>query len=57
MTKQEAKKNAEMAVYVNMNRGDIIDACARRGIKPGKDRSKMEQRLIEAMTEEYAKSE
>ena len=51
MTREEAKKRAEMRVYVYMKRGDIEEACKERGIK-ARGRSNMEQKLIEALTEE-----
>lgn len=52
---QEARKKAEEMVFVNMNRGDIEEACRERGIKVIKNRSSMEGKLIEALTEEYIK--
>lgn len=48
-----AKEKAETRVYVFMNRGDIEDACRDRGINVVKNRSSMEQKLIEALTGEY----
>lgn len=55
MIKKEARKKAEEMVFVNMNRGDIEEACRERGIKVTKNRSSMEGKLIEALTEEYIK--
>lgn len=52
---EEARKKAEEMVFVNMNRGDIEEACRERGIKVIKNRSSMEGKLIEALTEEYIK--
>ena len=61
MTAEEAKKHAEMVVYVNYTWPDIIDACERHGIetttKSGRYRSRrvLEQKLIEVLTAEYQK--
>lgn len=57
MTKQEARRRAEVRVYVNMNRGDIEDACQAHGIKVIRNRSKMEQALIEAIVAELCPEE
>ena len=35
--------------------GDIEEGCRKRGIKVTKNRSSMEGKLIEALTEEYMK--
>lgn len=43
---------AETQVYIYMNRGEIEEACRRRGITVSRDRSKMEQALIEALVAE-----
>lgn len=56
MTREEAKEKAEMKVYVYMNRGDIEEECQERGIKVVKNRSAMEQKLIEAYTNEWTTS-
>lgn len=55
MTEEEAKKNAQYRVFVDMNRGDIEDECERRGIRIVKNRSTMEKKLIEVLTKEYMK--
>lgn len=52
MTRQDAIERAETRVYVYMNRGDIEEACRRRGIKVSRDRSVMEQALIDALVAE-----
>ena len=52
MTRQDAIERAETRVYVCMNRGDIEEACRRRGIKVSRDRSVMEQALIDALVAE-----
>ena len=55
MTREEAREKAQELVFVNMNLGDIEEACRERGIKVTKSRSSMEGKLIEALTEEYMK--
>lgn len=57
MTKKEAFDCAETQVYVYMNRGEIEEACRRRGITVSRDRSKMEQDLIEALLTETERKE
>ena len=52
MTKKEAMDRAETQVYIYMNRGEIEEACRRRVITVSRDRSKMEQALIEALVAE-----
>lgn len=53
MSEEQAKEKAQFRVFVDMNRGDIEDECARRGIRIVKSRSTMEQKLIKALTKEY----
>lgn len=55
MTREEAREKAQEMVFMNMNRGDIEAGCRERGIKVTKNRSSMERKLIEALTEEYMK--
>ncbi|MDY5477884.1 MULTISPECIES: hypothetical protein [Enterocloster] len=55
MTREEAREKAQEIVFVNMNLGDIEEGCRKRGIKVTKNRSSMEGKLIEALTEEYMK--
>lgn len=55
MTRKEAREKAEEMVFVNMNLGDIEEGCRKRGIKVTKNRSSMEGKLIEVLTEEYMK--
>jgi Fe2+ or Zn2+ uptake regulation protein len=55
MDRETAKKRAEEKVYVYMCRGDIEDECRERGIKVTKNRSQMEEKLIEAFTDEWSK--
>lgn len=63
MTEQEARNAAEETVYVDYVLGDIIADCQRRGIpthtKKGKlkNRSELEQKLIDAMVKEWTKQE
>ena len=52
---EEAREKAQEIVFVNMNLGDIEEGCRKRGIKVTKNRSSMEGKLIEALTEEYMK--
>ncbi|BDF25850.1 hypothetical protein CE91St65_37300 [[Clostridium] symbiosum] len=54
MTRKEAREMAQELVFVNMNLGDIEEACRERGIKVT-NRSSMEGKLIEALVEEYMK--
>ena len=57
MTKKEAMDRAETQVYIYMNRGEIEEACRRRVITVSRDRSKMEQALIEALVAETERRE
>lgn len=57
MTKKEALDCAETQVYVYMNCGEFEEACRRRGITVSRDRSKMEQALIEALVAETERRE
>ena len=57
MTKKEAMDSAETQVYIYMNRGEIEEACRRRVITVSRDRSKMEQALIEALVAETERRE
>lgn len=52
MTREETIDRAKTQVYVHMNRGEIEDACRRRGITVSRNRSKMEQALINALVAE-----
>lgn len=51
--RKEAREKAQELVFINMNRGDIEEACRKRGIKVTTNRSSMEGKLIEALTEEF----
>jgi len=53
MTEDEARDRATTRVYVDMCRGDIEAGCRQRGIKVTKNRSAMEERLIDALAAEY----
>jgi DNA-directed RNA polymerase subunit RPC12/RpoP len=53
--RKTTREQAQEKVYVYMCRGDIEDECIKRGIKVTKNRSKMEQALIEAYTKEWSK--
>lgn len=46
------RQQAQEKVYVYMCLGDIKEECLKRGIKVVKNRSKMEQKLIEAYVKE-----
>jgi len=46
------RNEAELKVYCDMVRGDIEDECRRLSIKVTKDRSKMEEALINIYTTE-----
>lgn len=52
--KERSKGNGTGISFVNMNLGDIEEACRERGIKVT-NRSSMEGKLIEALVEEYMK--
>jgi hypothetical protein len=54
MNEQIAREKAREKVYVYMCIGDIKYECEKRDIKVTKNRSKMEQKLIEAYTKEWS---
>lgn len=57
MTMEKAREKAENKVYISMTLGDIEEECKRLGIKVVKNRSSMEQKLIEVYANELFKNQ
>lgn len=51
-TEEQARTEAKFYVTTKLTRSTMEEECKKRGLKPSRDLYVMEERLIEAMTQE-----